>query len=458
MKKLHDFQNFLAGLLDTKPVSMIISILCAVLIWFSVSVTVYQTTHVRFYQIPLTIDLTGTPAEANGLSSVSCDVEMVTVELEGNRAQIGRLTQEDLKANIITGNTDTIGEFSFEISIETDKNISFVSTISPDYATVKLDRIETRTYDVTASVPNVQATSGHAMDKNDILFEPAQIEITGPSTQLDKISRVEAYSDKSLKIDSLYSLYTSEIRLYSPEGAILDTDDLEIPNTNFQITIPVLTQKELKLTYDIFNAPSNFNLDWLKEHLQLSEDTITLASQTNTAFAELDEWPLGSVKLNDIGLTSENYFTVELGEEFINQSGFQQVRLTLNNENEELTSREFQVSDNNISVVNVPKNYDINIITKNLSVTVIGTEEDLDALSTQDIIVTVDLLNNYNITQSTSVNADATISFYGEESRIWAVGAYKVAVELTEKPTETTVAETISPTDSETTTETESGS
>ncbi|MDE5883727.1 MAG: hypothetical protein K2H29_01405 [Oscillospiraceae bacterium] len=451
MKKLHDFQNFLAGLLDTKPVSMIISILCAVLIWFSVSVTVYQTTHVRFYQIPLTIDLTGTPAAASGLSPVSCDVETVTVELEGNRAQIGRLTQEDLKANIITGNTDTIGEFYFEISIETDKNISFVSTISPDYATVKLDRIETRTYDVTASVPNVQATVGHAMDKDDILFEPAQIEITGPSTQLDKISRVEAYSDKSLEIDSLYSLYTSEVRLYSPEGAILDTDDLEIPNTNFQITIPVLTQKELKLTYDIRNAPSNFNLDWLREHLHLSEESITLASQTSTVFAEREDWNLGFIKLDDIGLAFENYFTVEPGEEFINQSGFQQVGLKL--DNEELISREFQVSSSNISVVNAPKNYDINIITKNLSVTVIGTEEELDALSTQDIIVTVDLLN-YNITQSTSFNADAMISFYGEESRIWAVGAYKVTVELTEKPTETTIPETSDFTDSETVTTT----
>lgn len=451
MKKIHDFQNFLASLLDTKPVSMIISILCALLIWFSVSVTVYQTTHVKFYNIPLVIDLTGTAAEANGLSPVACDVQTVTVELEGNRSQIGRLTQEDLKANIMTDNTEAIGEYSFEISIETDKNISFLSTVSPDHATVKLDRIETRAYDVTASVPNVQATAGHAMDKDDILFEPAQIEITGPSTQLDKISRVEAYSDKALEIDSLYSLYTSEIRLYSPEGAILDTDDLEIPNTNFQITIPVLTQKELKLTYGIYNAPSNFNQEWLREHLQLSEDTITLASQTNTAFADLEDWPLGSVKLDDIDLGFEKYFPVELGEDFINQSGFQQVKLTLDNEG--LTSREFQVGSSNIFAVNAPKNYDVNIITKSLTITVIGTEEELDALSTQDIIVTVDLLNS-NITQSTSVTADTMISFYGEESRIWATGIYKVAVELTERPPETTIVSEIS----ETETETESGS
>ncbi|MDE7093727.1 MAG: hypothetical protein K2O52_02325, partial [Oscillospiraceae bacterium] len=131
MKKIHDFQNFLINLVDTKPVSVFASILCAILIWFSISVTVYQTTHVKFYNIPVVIDLTDTPAGANGLSAISCDVETVTVELEGNRAQIGRLTEEDLKANIITADVDTIGEFSFEISIETDKNISFLSTISP---------------------------------------------------------------------------------------------------------------------------------------------------------------------------------------------------------------------------------------------------------------------------------------------------------------------------------------
>ncbi|MDE5792560.1 MAG: hypothetical protein K2H66_03445, partial [Oscillospiraceae bacterium] len=389
MRKIHDFQSFIANLANTKPVSVCASVFCAVLIWFSISVTVYQTTHVKFYNIPLVIDLTDTPAGASGLSAISCDVQTVTVELEGNRVQIGRLAQEDLKANIITADTDSVGEYCFEISIEADKNISFVSTISPSFATVKLDRIETRIYDVSASIPNVHATSGHVMNKSDITFEPAQIEITGPSTQLDKINRVEAFSDKALEIDSLYSLSTDEIKLYTAEGAILDTDSLEIPNTNFQITIPVLTQKELALTYEIRNAPSNFDLDWLREYLHLSEQTITLASQTSTVLAEREDLPLGFIKLDDIALNYEHDFPVEIDEEeYINQSGLQQVKLKL--DNQELTSREFQVNNSNIYVINAPKNFDVNIITKNLSVTIMGTEQDLDKLSTQDIIITVD--------------------------------------------------------------------
>ncbi|MBR4319492.1 MAG: hypothetical protein IKP69_05510 [Oscillospiraceae bacterium] len=112
MDKIHDF---LEKIFDTKPFSIIFSIICAVLIWFSISVTAYKTTHVTFYNVPLSDDLTGTLAEANGLSTVSCDVESVTVELEGNRSQIGRLTKEDLTAYLQIGNISTTGEFNFEI-------------------------------------------------------------------------------------------------------------------------------------------------------------------------------------------------------------------------------------------------------------------------------------------------------------------------------------------------------
>ena len=435
MKKIHDAQNFVESLFNTRPFSIAFSILCAILIWFAVSMTAYKTTHATFNHVPVSLDLAGTPAEANGLSAVSCDVEYVNVEIEGNRTQIGRLSPEDIHASIRTGNINTTGEFYFEIAVESDKNISFTaSKISPEHATVRLDRIETRSFDVTASFPNVHVTSGHALDKEDVLCEPSSIEITGPSEQLSEIAKVDVYSDKALEIDSMYSLYSNEVRLYTEEGALLDDESLEIPNVNFQITIPVLTQKELELTYDIRNTPNGFDLDWLRERLELSEETITLASQTNTVFADRDTWSVGYIKLNEIGLDFTTDFIISLDEDYINQSGFQQVTLTLDNEG--LASREFKVSNENISVINAPRNYDYNIITRSMTITVIGDKTELENLSTQDIIVNVDLLN-YDILQSTSFSADATVSFYNQ-SKLWSVGNYKVALNFTEQETEAT--------------------
>ena len=446
MTKIHELPDFLEGLFNKEPFLMIFSIICAILIWFTVSVTTYKTTHRTFYNVPVSSDLTGTLADANGLSTVSCDVETVTVELEGNRSQIGLLSSEDLTAYLQIGSISTTGEFSFNIDVRSDMDISFsTANISPARATVRLDKIETRSYDVTAAFPNVHVSAGHVLNQEDVICEPSVIEITGPSAQLDEIAKAEIYSGKSMEIDTLYSLYSNEVRLYTEEGALMDTDHLDIPSMNFQITIPVLTQKELALTYDIRNAPSGFALNWLRERLHLSQETITLASQTNTVFADRDSWSVGFVTLDSITLDFAKDFEIDLRDEYINQSGFQQVTLTLDKEG--LTSREFYLTSDNISIINAPTDYECQLITRSIPVTVIGDEEALNELSTQDIIVTVDLMN-YNVQQNMTGSPDAMISFtprdeYTTEDglvKFWASGSYRVSVYFTELAEETTTA------------------
>ncbi|MBE6875422.1 MAG: hypothetical protein E7496_01645 [Ruminococcus sp.] len=442
-RKIHDVPGFFSKLFSTKPFSIVFSVMSAILIWFAVSVTAYKTTHVTFYNIPVSYDISGTLAEANGLSAVSCNVEKINVEIEGNRSQIGRLTQEDLTAYLQIGNISTTGEFNFEIAVRSDTNIAFnTNKITPSYATVKLDKIETRTFDVSASFPNIKVTSGHVLNKDDVTCDPPVIEITGPSAQLAEIARVDVFSDKAVEIDSLYSLYTNEVRLYTEEGALMDTDHLEIPSTDFQINIPVLTQKELTLTYDIRNAFNGFDLNWLRERLHLSEESITLASQTNTDFTDWDNYNIGFVTLDAVSLEFSKEFNIDLKEEFINQSGFQQVTLALDSDG--LASREVWVTSDNISVINVPKGYDCQLITRKMPINIIGDAEELETLSTQDIMVTVDLMN-YNVQQNLTGSPDASISISPKNDdtsddalvRMWAVGTYRVSVNLTEQAVET---------------------
>ncbi|MBQ8928626.1 MAG: hypothetical protein IJ055_10205 [Oscillospiraceae bacterium] len=436
-KPIHGFQLFMEGLLRRRPVLITLSVLAAVLIWFTISVTVYKTTHVTVNHIPVEVELTGTAAEAAGLSVVSCDLDTVNAVITGNRSEVGILTNKDLTAYAELGNISTSGEYTLDIVLRTENGIAFTAeSISPAHAVVSLDKIETRPYDVTAAFPYISITAGHAMAEDEITCEPPTINITGPATQLDEIGRVEVYTDKSLSLDSTYSLYASKVNLYTDEGAILDTDTYEIPATSFQINIPILTQMELPLTYTIRNAPTTFDEDWLRERLTLSEDSITLASKTNTALASQKDWNVGFTKLDDIGLDYSNTFTIDTGEELINRSNLQQVTLTLDNEG--LASRDLAVTRDNINVINVPSGYDFDVVTKSLTVTVIGPEEELEELNAKDIIVAVDL-QNHEITQSMSFTEDASISFYNEE-HLWAVGSYKIAIDSIAHDTETTAA------------------
>lgn len=434
-KPVHRCQLFLEGLLRKRPVLITLSVMAAILIWFTISVTVYKTTHVTVNRIPVEVELTGTAAEAAGLSVVACDLDTVNAVITGNRSEVGILTNKDLKAYAEIGNISTSGEYTLDIVLRSENGIPFTAeNITPARAVVSLDKIETRPYDVTASFPYISITSGHAMAEDEITCEPPTINITGPATQLDEIGRVEVYSDKSLSLDSTYSLYASQVNLYTDEGAMLDTDPYEIPATSFQINIPVLTQKELPLTYSIRNVPSGFDEDWLRERLTLSEDSITLASKTSTALANQKDWNVGFTKLDDIDLDYTSTFTIDTGEELINRSNLQQVTLTLNNEG--LAARELTVNKDNITVINSPTGYDFDVVTKNLTVTVVGPEEELAELSAKDIIVAVDL-QNHEITQSMSFTEDASISFYNEE-HLWAVGSYKIAIDSIAHDTETT--------------------
>ena len=116
----------------------------------------------------------------------------------------------------------------------------------------------------------------------------------------------------------------------------------------------------------------------------------------------------------------------------INQSGLQQVTLTLDSEG--LEEREFIVNANNVSVVNAPANYDFKVITKEVRITVIGPPEELDALSTTDIVLEIDL-TNHNADQMVSFSRDPVISF-NNSKHVWASGVYKIALERVEKTTE----------------------
>ena len=421
----------LEDILGSKPFSIVLSIGTALMIWFAIVTNVYPSTPVRFYNIPVEVALSGTDAEANGLSAVECDVETVNVELVGNRSQIGMLTAEDLTAYADVGGISATGTFALNLDVKANNNINFtVASITPSVATVKLDKIETRTFDVEASFPNIIVTSGHVLDREDVVCEPSTIDITGPSAQLAEIGRVVVNSSKSMEISSSYSLYTSEVQLYTAEGARLDADSIEIPSVDFQISIPILTQKELGLTYDLVNVPRGFDTDWLRERLKLSEESITLASQTSTAFMDKDSLSVDNVRMSEIGLDYSKTIDIVLEDDYINQSGIQQVTLSLDSEG--LSSRSFTVNSDNIKITNQPSNYDFKLVTKRLDITVVGDQEALDKLDADDIIVPADLLN-YDVEQypSESFTHAATISFY-QQDKVWAVGSYRIALDRSE--------------------------
>lgn len=406
------FNNLKGNFLNAvrKDTSLVIySIIGAIVGWFIISMTVYPTTPKTITNVPLEIDISGTSAQRNNLSVVSQDIEEVTVQISGERSQIGNMKPQDLTAKAIIDNVSMSGEYDLEIEVESNKNVKFeVTSISPKKVKVNFDEMITQEIEVTPKAPNITIADGFY--KDDLVCTPSTITVSGPRMQIEKITSCVVSTDLSTELSSSYSTQTNNIVFYN-NGTEFDTEGLNIPTTDFQIDIPVYMKKDIPLDYTIKNAPSYFDTSSLK--FKLSSDSITLASP-NDDVSKLETLHIGYIDLREIDINSVFTFNIALKAGYKNLSGITSVTASL--ESEGLDKKDV-TGVNDFSFINVPAGYNISPITNNISVTLIGPAEDIAKITAMDIVVQADF-SNIDI-QSESFSVPITI-LVPQYKNVWA--------------------------------------
>lgn len=427
---------------------IILSLLLAILIWLVVAMTLYPSIPKTIENIPLSVDIAGSPAADSGLSVISCDVDTVDVQLVGSRTQIGNLNAENLTAYVDYENVTSTGKKTLSIKVKSDSGINYeVKSITPSTAVVELDKYDTLPFEVKPKIPNVKYAEGKTIDPNEFTCEPDIINITGPSAQLAKISSVYAVSDRNLTLDSSYTLNSDEVQLFSEDGTRIDASSLLFDTSTFTINIPVLTQKTVKPVVQILNAPTDFDQSCLD--FKMSADSLTIAS--NNSFSEIpDTLDIGKIPLSDLDIGYSNTFDISSVLEtsgMINKSGIDSITVTLNDEG--LAKKEIVLDGSSIRLSNTPNdNYDYDILTQKLTISVIGPEGVISELTASDFTADVNLLNAD--TSQDQFNYDVTISCLTHDN-VWSVTKAKVSIKKTAKTITTTSGAAVLPQASATT-------
>ncbi|MGN1403122.1 MAG: YbbR-like domain-containing protein [Ruminococcus sp.] len=416
------FQRFY----ESRPAMMIASVAIAIVLWFVISIAIYPTTPRTINHIPLQVEIAGTSAEENGLSVIDYDVEEVTVQIEGNRSKVGNIEADDLTATAVIENVTAAGTKTLSITVTGNGSEQFnVKSISPSKVDVTFDRIDTYTFEVRPAVPNITYADGCVLDEENFVSNPGTIAVTGPQQQLNQVAYCVAETQQKEQLSASKILTTDTLLFYNEAGTQVDSSNFTYDVATFSIEVPVLYQKTMDITYQITNAPANFDLDSL--NLSLSENQITLAAP-NTSLDEMNEFNIGSISLRDIDLNYSNDFVVTVPDDYVNQSGFSTVTLTLDSTG--LAKKDFVLSD--IGIINAPASYDFEVLTQQLTVSIIGPEEIIADLDASDITANVDLLS-YS-TQAEAVDGDTVTFNYtptiscARYNTVWAVGDYRVAV------------------------------
>ncbi|MDE5834955.1 MAG: hypothetical protein K2H26_05495 [Ruminococcus sp.] len=410
------------------------SVIIAILVWFAVSLTLYPSVPKTIEKVPLDLAIGTTASSDSTLNVISCDVENVKVKVIGSRTQIANIDSDTLSAYVDTDNVYSTGRKHLPIKVRSTNGIEFeVDSVDPSTAEVIFDKYESVQFPVLPKIPNVKFDDNKTINSTEFSCEPNIVTITGPSSQIKKISAVYASSNRKMILDSSYALSSDEIQLFAEDGTVIDSSSMTFDNTNFLINIPVLTVKEVGVYVQIVNAPANFDQSCL--NLEMSADTIKIASK-NSQTEIPDKLEIGKIILSDITPDYSKTFdlsTILETQGCINMSDTTSITVLVNSEN--LATKQITLDQSRVNISNAPNNgYDYNVITPSLNIEIVGAEDVIEKITPNDIIGDVNLLNA-NITEDQFIY-DVIFSC-PKYDNIWAITNYKVSIQRTPKETTT---------------------
>ena len=361
----------------------------------------------------------------NNLQITSEITDKVNIEIEGKRYDISDLDPEDFSAEVDLSSARSAGTYTLPLKVtpKTNRELT-ITSISPEQISVTLDEIISKEFPVQGTA-DVSLPNEYYL--GEITASPATVTLTGSSSLIGRVSRVEAKSTLHGNISESQQT-GSEITVYGAGNRVI-SDGITLSTDNIRVDIPIYKKKELPLKFQIINYPSNFNIDSLK--YKISPETLTVAAPDGTSIDNLAELDIGSIDLSDLKLENTSYITINLPEGFQNLSGYNSARIewdisdygkldfTVTNEGE----------NENIKVINAPTNFDVSLITNSIKLTVIGPSERIAEISPTDITVTANLLGVqiHEGTQDVSVS----VQIKGSRQTCWVSGDYKVTISAT---------------------------
>ena len=415
--------DFFKKLFEKDSSQKILSILCAVIIWAVVSISVYPTMERSIYNVPVTISLEDTYAQANQLDVISMTPKTVNVTISGKRGQIGDLKTEDLTAVLAASNVMMAREYNLSMNIECSTGKTFdVVSIEPSTISVTFDKIVSKEFEITPQLENVKIASGYM--SGDPIVTPSTVTVTGPLDMVSSITKVCAKVAPEQELSSTYEFTTSDLVLYNNNAVISnDNQQLTFDKSSFAIQIPVYVRQILPLNVNIINAPENFDIDYFRSQLVFSVDELPL-SAPKAKIKDLPELKIGTIHLREgdgcsvFECKAENF----LPEDYENLTQIDTVTVTCPSEG--ISKKAIAIMGKDIQFVNKPAQFEFEPVASGMTLFVVGDSDQIAAISKEDLTAQIDLIDFDMQEGDHKMSVDFLISSY---DKVWLNGDEGVA-------------------------------
>ena len=402
------------------------AVACAVLAWLIVTMYFDQESDKTVTVSNITYTYQSSTYSSLGLDIVETpEISGVTVRIKGSGTIIGGIRESDIMVYPKYSTVRGAGTVTLELGarfITSDYDNLGIELIveNPTTVTVVFDNVSEKTMRVTADTSQIAIADGFIL--NSVSSVPAEVTLTGPTSELEQIDSVVATVTSEEKLSDSVTL-EAPLEMRDANGNVVTPQYTTMDSDTAAITLNVLQVRELPLTVNFIGLPSGFDESSLKYSLDRSPLRVAGPART---ISKMNELSVASLDLGQSFAFDRDYqLSVELPDGIVSQDGITTVTLTFDTTN--MASTTLNIS--NIRVINVPSDMEVDVLTSRISgVTLYGPADEIEELSAENVQAQVDC-------QSISVTAGqqtlpVTIQI-PSSSRIFAVGSYTVQCAIT---------------------------
>ena len=249
---------------------------------------------------------------------------------------------------------------------------------------------------------------------------PEMLEIRGQQVDIMQVN----YAQVTLNIENATSTVVEllDFELYDFSDQPVRSSRIHPASESIQVTMPVMTVKEIPLTVEFVETPGSRveNIKW-----ELSPvESITLSGDAS-AMAAIDEIKLDTLSLADLKPAETFTYEIPIPEGVNNLSGVTSVMLTILFD--DISSR--TVDAVKFGYENLTTERSASVVTSTLRVTLRGTADALEQVNEENLRVVADLSDVSDADGVYTVPAN----IYVDGLDVGAVGSYQVTVRLGEQ-------------------------
>ena len=350
-------------------------------------------------------------------------VSTVDLEMEGTLVDLALLDKDYIRVTVDLSNVSRTGvqtasSVIYGYTEEYFRQNITVSDRTPSTITINVAELYHKTVDVRCELTGNVAEGYSA---GELQISPTEIEVRGDQADVDAVSYAKVTLDLG---EDATSTVTGDlpVQFYDENDQLLEDTSLQTTEETIQVTLPVYVTKELRLTMD-FQESAGARASNVTYEI---EPSTILVSGPAEVLNSMDSIVLDTFDLASLGSTTNYSYAIPIPEGCENLSGVTRATLRISFRDMQRTT----VTATNFILQNTPDGRDVNLLTEQLAVSIFGTSGNVEAITGDDILVTVDLADFGSAVGTYTVPAEVTV--LGRDVGV-SGGPYRVRVTISEQ-------------------------